>query len=137
MRFAGQKPCEYAEEAWRGIFAAHKASKQTAASFCRKHGLRISQFYEWRRKLEARSAEKIEEVQRLANESHIRRKRARRKNADPPEFAAVQIIDQQRQAPPKSSGSLEVELAGGAKVRLTSDASLVLFESVVRILESR
>lgn len=124
------------EEAWRGIFAAHKASKQTAASFCRTHGLRISQFYEWRRKLEARSAEKIEEAQRLANESHIRRNRARRKNADPPEFAAVQIIDHQR-AQPKSSGSLEVELAGGAKVRLTSDASLVLFESVVRILESR
>ena len=36
---------------WRGLVSEQEASGQSAASFCRDHGLRIWQFYEWKKRL--------------------------------------------------------------------------------------
>jgi hypothetical protein len=36
---------------WRGLVSEQVASGKSAASFCRDHGLRIWQFYEWKKRL--------------------------------------------------------------------------------------
>jgi hypothetical protein len=41
---------------WRGFVSEQVASGKSAASFCRDHGLRIWQFYEWKKRLRSSAA---------------------------------------------------------------------------------
>jgi hypothetical protein len=41
---------------WRGFVSEQVASGKSAASFCRDHGLRIWQFYEWKKRLRSSEA---------------------------------------------------------------------------------
>ena len=36
---------------WRGLVSEQAASDKSVAAFCREHGLRVWQFYEWKKRL--------------------------------------------------------------------------------------
>ena len=40
---------------WRGLLAEQKENGQSVATFCREHGLREWQFYEWKKRLSLKS----------------------------------------------------------------------------------
>jgi transposase-like protein len=50
---------------WRGLMAEHGDSGLSASAFCRQRGLRVSQFYGWRKRLRQSSARQFLEVQVL------------------------------------------------------------------------
>ena len=46
----GQSREEYLSR-WRGLVSDQVASGKSVAAFCREHGLRVWQFYEWKKRL--------------------------------------------------------------------------------------
>lgn len=59
MRQAGAEVCAK----WRGLVSEQTQSGQSAAKFCRERGVRVWQFYEWKKRLvdaEARSFVSVE-----------------------------------------------------------------------------
>jgi transposase-like protein len=59
---------------WRGLVSEQLSSGQTVAAFCRDHGIRASQFYDWKKRIREGEAAKFVEVK--VKESSEQRKPA-------------------------------------------------------------
>ena len=95
---------------WRGLIAEQAGSGQSAAAFCQDRGLRVSQFYGWRKRLRPSSARQFLEVQVM---------RA-------PEKPAI--------AP---SGAIEIRLAEGRRIVVEPGFDPDHLRAVVAALETR
>ncbi len=95
---------------WKGLIGEQGGSGQTAAAFCQDRGLRVSQFYGWRKRLQKSSARQFLEVQVMRTPT----------------------------APPAGPGrAIEVCLAGGQRVRVEPGFDANHLRAVVAALETR
>lgn len=62
---------------WSGLVSEQSQGGQSIAAFCRERGLRAWQFYEWKKRLRGREAEKFVEVQIAASGELVGRSEAR------------------------------------------------------------
>ena len=95
---------------WKGLIAEQGGSGQTAAAFCQERGLRVSQFYAWRKRLRQSPARQFLEVQVL-------------RTPGTPLVA--------------SSRAIEVCLAGGQRLRVEPGFDPHHLRAVVAALEAR
>lgn len=91
--------------AWERRVAAQGRSRLTVAEFCRREGVSPASFYAWRKRLQQPEAAAGSE----------------------PLFVALQMPDV-----PPWSGGLQIELPGGAVVRLPAEAPAALVTTAVR-----
>lgn len=95
---------------WKGLIAEQGGSGQSAAAFCQARGLRVSQFYGWRKRLRASSARQFLEVQ------------------------VMRTPDQSALAP---SRAIEIRLAEGRRIVVEAGFDPNHLRAVVAALETR
>lgn len=95
---------------WRGLIAEQGGSGRTAAAFCQERGLRLSQFYGWRKRLRQSSAR---------------------------QFLEVQVMRAPKTPLVASSRAIEVCLAGGQRIRVEPGFDPSHLRAVVAALEER
>ena len=95
---------------WQALITEQHSSGQSAGAFCRDRGLRVSQFYGWRKRLRHSSARQFLEVQ----------------VARPPGPSAA-----------ASSRAIEVCLSGGQRVRVEPGFDADHLRAVLAALETR
>ena len=104
------KPEEWTR--WRGLLAEQQASGQSIAGFCRERALPVWQFYEWRKRLRAKT--------------------------EP--FVAVEVVASEP-APlptpptPMSSAPIEIRLRGGRSVLVGPDFEASHLQRLLQVLE--
>ena len=95
---------------WRGLISEHGGSGQSIAAFCRDHGVPVSQFFAWKKRLRQTSA---------------------------PSFVEVQIVEAMPQPSIAPGRAIEVALAGGRRVFVEPGFDPDHLRAVVTALELR
>ena len=104
------KPEEWAR--WRGLLSEQQASGQTIAGFCRERAPPVWQFYEWRKRLRAKTES----------------------------FVAVEVVASEpapRPIPPATvpSAPIEIRLHGGRSLLVGSDFQASHLRRLLTVLE--
>jgi len=107
------------ESRWRRILREHARSGLTVREFCRRGKLTETAFYYWRRELRHRRAEQEQRRPELAG-------------SQTPAFLPVRI---QEQPIASSGGWIEVELAGGRRVRVVGPIDRQALTDVLAVVE--
>jgi hypothetical protein len=105
----GRARDEHKERQWRRRIEQWQASGLSVRDFCARHGLATASFYNWRRVLERRAAER-------------------------PPFMPVQVV---ADAVPDQASPLEVVLAGGRTVRVAPGFDVATLRQLLSVLEGR
>jgi hypothetical protein len=103
------------EKHWRGLVQKFDVSGLSVSRFCAAEGLNESNFYSWRKVIRQRNTEQVSEV--------LDAKPAIRNGL----FVPVRMQDVESQI-------LEIELPGGALVKVTGQTNLALLSVVLRFL---
>jgi hypothetical protein len=98
---------EQKERQWRRWIAEWRASGLSVRAFCARRDLAAPSFYNWRRVLERRAAEKAA-------------------------FVPVQVV---ADAPPARAGALEVVLADGRTVRVAPGFDAATLRQLLAVLQ--
>lgn len=123
------------ERTWRGIMSQWKASGLECRAFIRKHSLPEASFYGWKRTLRLRDAERAKERERQARKAKRRPRQTDRhqgkssSETSAPAFIPVSVT------PPRSAPVMELILAGGRTLRLSSDFDEATLRRLLSILE--
>jgi hypothetical protein len=104
------KPEEWAR--WRGLFSEQQESGQSIAGFCRERALPVWQFYEWRKRLRAKT--------------------------EP--FVAVEVVASEpaplpTPPPPAPSAPMEIRLHGGRSLLVGPDFEAHHLRRLLQVLE--
>lgn len=106
------------ERFWRRIIRRQRKSGLTVSDFCVGEGLKDWSFHWWRRELARRDREKPAPKPR-----------------DKPSFVPVQLVPE---GPvPHDSGTIEVVLTSGQRVRVSTGFDPRTLDSLLTVLESR
>jgi hypothetical protein len=103
------------EKHWRGLVQKFNVSGLSVSRFCAAEKLNESNFYSWRKVIRQRDNEQVSEV--LDHKPEIRNRL----------FVPVRMQDVKSQV-------LEIELPGGALVKVTGQTNLALLAAVLRFL---
>ena len=133
------------ERMWRGIIRDCQESGLSAPQYCTRENLKYTTFADWRRTISERDAE-AKRTRSTPNRSGQSSRIKKNLIEDPvdnqvastvlPDFVPVSLIESRQQAPPvDTQSSLEVVLTSGIVLRVRSDCSLRLLQSVVSVLE--
>ena len=95
---------------WRDLIAEQSGSGQSAAAFCQERGLRVSQFYGWRKRLRRSSAR---------------------------QFLEVQVVRAPGQSPAGPVRAIEICVSGGQRIRVEPGFDASHLRAVVAALETR
>ncbi|HSU33620.1 MAG TPA: hypothetical protein VLJ11_20490 [Bryobacteraceae bacterium] len=101
-----QKQEEWAR--WRGLITEQKGSGQSIGVFCREHGLREWQFYEWKKRLRPAKAEP---------------------------FVAVEVVACATSPVPVPRSPLEIRLSRGRSLLVGPDFKAGHLQRLLRVLE--
>lgn len=108
------------EATWRERLARHRKSGDSVRAWCHRHGVKETVFHWWRRELARRDAEPSSPV-RLE------------KQAQAVSFVAVRLSDEPARA---GDGQIEIDLADGRRVRVTSRVNRQMLADVLEVLSS-
>jgi transposase len=95
---------------WRGLIAEQHGSGQSVMAFCRERGLKTGQFFAWKQRL-----------RRAAEE----------------QFVEVQVERTPALAPQPRTGTIEIHLAEGRRIRVEPGFDAEHLRAVVAALETR
>ena len=119
------------EAAWRRRLREQGKSGQSVRAWCRRHGVRETAFYWWRKELARRDAERLP-----SGQGHTKGRTA--------SFVPVQVTEEPaRDGDPgggdRRSGAaqIEIELTDGRRVRVTGTVDRELLTQVLDVLERR
>lgn len=121
----GQRSVER-ERFWREAIDAWRRSGSSVRAFCAARGVGECSFYSWRRELERRDLERDSAIERPPADRRRRERSTGDASASPtsarsvdvPAFVAVTVDDSVSAATNGSSPVLEIELAGGDRLRV-------------------
>jgi hypothetical protein len=120
------------EAVWRRVMQGQGGSGLTIREFCHKSKVPESAFYFWRRELERREARR----RGAEPEKHPQRSRRsrQRRSSSAPGFVPVNLA---QEAPVQVRGGIEIELAGGRRVHVTTPVDRQTLADVLAVLEGR
>jgi hypothetical protein len=143
-------PTSAKERHWRGLIAESRGSGLSGAEYCRRKGIKYSQFADWQqriRKIDTAAKRAVQSAmtrQRLAATDKARAQASPGQSERQPsvEFAEVQVVDRQLPRESKSalvteSAPLEIALPCGITLRLRCDCPSDFLASVIAVLENR
>lgn len=110
------------ERFWRQAIRRQRQSGLTVSHFCATEGLKVWSFHWWRRELAKRDREKPASKP-AAKPKHV------------PSFVPVQLVSER--AEQHNSGTIEVVLTSGQRVRIPAGFDHQTLASVLGILETQ
>jgi hypothetical protein len=113
-RIGGHRDAEK-EKHWRGLVQKFDLSGLSVSRFCAVEGLNESNFYSWRKVIKQRDKEQVSAV--LDDKPEVRNSL----------FVPLRVQNVESQV-------LEIELPGGALVKVTGQTNLALLSAVLRFL---
>ncbi len=118
MQDVRKPPRRHGEAFWRRAFSAQRASGLTQFEFCREHGLALSTFYRWQRRLG--------EVEEVAE------------GLGSPGFVEVKLKAEPAVAEPlEEEKGFELRFASGVRLRLPSQVQGQSLAEVLGALQAR
>ena len=119
------------EAAWRRRLRRHASSGQSARAWCRKHRVKESAFYWWRRELARRDAQRKPMARRDEQRKPLARRVAEARSAS---FVPVHVTGE-----PTGDGDSQIEivLTDGRRVRVHGPVNGQALADVLDVLERR
>jgi hypothetical protein len=138
------------ERDWRKLLADWLATGLSGAEYCRRKGIRYTQFADWRKRIKQIDA-KANGIMRSAKtqQRRIKKPKQRMHTSLPAgrqprsvEFAEVKVVDGQvpDEAEPCHGGdtaAVDIILPSGITLRLSAGCSLSFLSSIISVLENR
>ena len=96
---------------WRGLVSEQLSSGQTVAAFCRDRGIRVSQFYDWKKRVREGEAAKFVEVK-------------------------VKASSEQRTPAPERYTAIEIRLSNGRSILVEPGFDASHLRALLAVLET-
>lgn len=123
------------DKRWREIFLRWQQSGLSKAAFCRREGLGLSTFCDWRRRIQLRDQDNAKREKINSKREDLSRPSSDHSPAAALEFAPVVLRENIRPEPRSTDHVLSLQLTSGISLLVQEHCSTKFLAQVIRSLE--